>query len=202
MPLDGTLHPFVGLPGATPNMNVSEVGFDAREVWMGANYALAATFIEAGKRFGLADLTATGLALAKGLDYQVYSPSSPGKGAFVFNEPNAYYAGDPRITRGPGMSRNLAAWDLLKAAAMASGTSGTKRQRTRHSAGRPVATTLRFPLRVQLPPSDAFTCISTQPSSSTGAIIIATSSSTTTPMNNQLRRATSSGCASDPVSSA
>ena len=86
---------------------------------MGANYALAATFIEVGKRLGLADLTATGQALAKALVYQVYSPSSPGKGAFVFNEPNAYYAGNPRITRGPGMSRNLAAWDLLKAAAAA-----------------------------------------------------------------------------------
>lgn len=117
MPIDGTLHPFVGLPGATPNMDVWEVGFDSREVWMGANYALAATFIETGKRLGLADLTETGVTLAKALDYQVYSPSSPGKGAFVFNEPNAYYAGDPRITRGPGMSRNLSAWDILKAAA-------------------------------------------------------------------------------------
>ena len=90
---------------------------------MGANYALAATYIEEGKRFGLADLTATGVALAKALDYQVYSPSSPARGAYVFNEPNAYYAGDPTIYRGPGMSRNLAAWDLLEAAATASGAS-------------------------------------------------------------------------------
>jgi len=98
-------------------MDVSEVGFDSREVWTGANFALAATFIEVGKRFGLADLISDGQTLAKAIDYQMYSPSSPGKGAFAFNVPNAYYAGDPRITRGPGMSRNLAAWDLLKAAA-------------------------------------------------------------------------------------
>jgi len=121
--LDGTLYPFVGLPQAS-TMDVSENGFDSREVWMGTNYALAATYIEEGERFGLADLTATGRALAKALDYQVYSPSSPAKGAYAFNEPNAYYAGDPTIYRGPGMSRNLAAWDMLKAAAMAFSRSG------------------------------------------------------------------------------
>lgn len=118
MRLDGRLYPFVGLPQAS-TMDVGENGFDSREVWMGANYALAATYIEAGKRFGHADLTEAGVALAKALDHQVYAPSSPAKGAYVFNEPNAYYAGDLTIYRGPGMSRNLAAWDLLKAAARA-----------------------------------------------------------------------------------
>ena len=103
MPLDGSIHPFLGLPPRNlPMEDAAENGFDSREVWMGANYALAATFIEAGKRFGLADLTATGQALAKALVYQVYSPSSPAKGAYVFNEPNAYYAGDPAIYPWPG----------------------------------------------------------------------------------------------------
>jgi uncharacterized protein (DUF608 family) len=124
MRLDGTLYPFVGLPQAS-TMDVGENGFDSREVWLGANYALAATYIQEGKRFGLPDLTKTGHLLAKAIDYQVYSSSSPAKGAYVFNEAATYYAGDPTIYRGPGMSRNLAAWDLLKAAATSSGTSAT-----------------------------------------------------------------------------
>lgn len=125
MRLDGTLYPFVGLPQAS-TMDVGENGFDAREVWMGANYALAATYLEVGANLGLADLTATGLALARALDHQVYAPSSAGKGAYVFNEPNAYYAGDPTIYRAPGVSRNLAAWDLLKAAARTVGSATTR----------------------------------------------------------------------------
>ncbi len=119
MRLDGKLYPFVGLPQAS-SMDVGENGFDAREIWMGANYALAATYIQEGQRLRKSDLTQTGIMLAQALDHQVYSPKSAGKGAFIFNEANAYYTGDAGIYRAPGVTRNLAAWDLLMAAAAAS----------------------------------------------------------------------------------
>ena len=116
VPRNGQPYPFVPLPprSLSPDQ-AGENGFDKGEVWLGTNYELAATFIREGQRFHSEELVSDGTTLAEAIAYQVYDPASPGGGTFSFNEPNAYAGYDPTTYRGAGMSRNLAAWDMLDA---------------------------------------------------------------------------------------
>lgn len=116
VPIDGHPYPTVQLPPRSlTEEQAAENGFDKDEVWPGTNYELAATFIREGQRLRSPSLLSDGIALADAIAYQIYDPAAPAGGSFAFNEPDAYSGYDPTTYRGAGMSRNLAAWDMLAA---------------------------------------------------------------------------------------
>jgi non-lysosomal glucosylceramidase len=86
--------------------------FQAREIWTGASYAVAATMIFNGKRFNDPELVSYGETIGKDLSYQLWDNPELG---YEFNAPESWDVTSTKLSRNSPYLRPLAVWDTLNA---------------------------------------------------------------------------------------
>jgi uncharacterized protein (DUF608 family) len=100
-------------PGQTTWPLVGALGpYEETEVWAGSDFNAAATYYQAGARFGDPDLERDGIAMASAVATQIWDVPSNG---FRFDAPEAWNEATTTLYRYPVYARPLAVWDVLNA---------------------------------------------------------------------------------------
>jgi uncharacterized protein (DUF608 family) len=102
LPGDVTTFPYKGFLGYR----------DEQEVWPMANYAIGATYVNAGKRFDDPELTADGIEMGSAVANQIWQVESNG---FQFDAPIGWNQSRSDHYTYPAFESDLAIWDLINA---------------------------------------------------------------------------------------